>query len=128
MKHTSLLINNLRAVLLAALQVVSLVPLMGSSFTPLHPQVRFPSQVGLVGLVQAVRQQGCLPTTCSMLPPKKDTGKDEARFPPTQEMPRLVKQAHNQAARTGQFSYDSRNMPRGRVETLGGTTGGQSPD
>ena len=151
MKQTSLLINNFRAVLLAALTSGIVGTVNGQQLHPVTPTSPLPESGRFGGTGQAVHQQGCLPTTCSMLPPKKDTGKDEARLPQTQKCPvrsnrhttrrlrtravllRFEKHAagtsrdarrYNGRAKPGRLQT---NAPLGQTGAYGGATLGQVP-
>src|SRR3982750_4752272 len=131
MKHTSLLINNLRAVLLAALASGIVGTVNGQQppptvilppTSPLPPSGQFggsgpggtPAGVPAYDMRHVApeeRRHGWMPqggTPAGQIPP------DPRNAP--------VGQAGTQA---GGSAADLRNTPQGRVETLSGTTGGQ---
>ena len=136
MKHTSLLINNLRAVLLAALTSGIVGTVNGQQLHPFTPTSPLPESGRFGGTgpggtpagVPAYDLQTCSPRRKT--PWMDATGRrpDWAISPDPRNAPFGQTGTQPGGSAPGQFSYDSRNMPRGRVETLGGTTGGQSPD
>ena len=120
MKHTSLLINNLRAVLLAALTSGIVGTVNGQQLHPFTPTSPLPESGRFGGTGPGGTPAGVPAYDIRYVPPKKDgmdgCHKAEPRlgkFRPTREMPRSVKQAHNQAAPHPDSSPTIRETCRG---------------
>ncbi len=129
MKHTSLLINNLRAVLLAALTSGIVGTVNGQQLHPVTPTSPLPESGRFGGTGPGGTPAGVPAYDLQHAPPEERHREGRGQVSPDpRNAPFGQTGTQPGGSAPGQFSYDSRNMPRGRVETLGGTTGGQSPD
>ena len=129
MKHTSLLINNLRAVLLAALTSGIVGTVNGQQLHPVTPTSPLPESGRFGGTGPGGTPAGVPAYDLQHAPPEERHREGRGQVAPDpRNAPFGQTGTQPGGSAPGQFSYDSRNMPRGRVETLGGTTGGQSPD
>ncbi len=136
MKHTFVLINNLRAVLVAALTSGIVGAVSAQQLYPVTPTSPLPESGRFGGTGPGGTPAGVPANDLRHAAPEerhRDGRMQQGGTPlgqiSTDPRNAPVGQTGTQPSGSapGQFSYDSRNMPRGRVETLSGTTGGQSP-